>query len=41
MSASPLGSGAGKLGDYGWIYALYELGQTAASGAAPSDRPSS
>ena len=35
MSASPLGSGAGKLGDYGWIYALYELGQTAASGAAP------
>ena len=35
MSASPLGSGAGKLGDYGWIYALYALGQTAASGAAP------
>src|SRR5438876_7123627 len=35
MSASPLGSGAGKLSDYGWIYALYELGQTAASGAAP------
>jgi signal transduction histidine kinase len=35
MSASPLGPGAGKLGDYGWIYALYELGQTAASGAAP------
>src|SRR5947199_192986 len=35
MSASPLGSGTGKAGDYGWIYALYELGQTAASGAAP------
>jgi len=35
MSAPPLGSDTGKLGDYGWIYALYELGQTAASGAAP------
>ncbi|HEV8553510.1 MAG TPA: ATP-binding protein [Casimicrobiaceae bacterium] len=35
MSALPLGSGAGKLGDYGWIYALYELGQTAASSATP------
>src|SRR5437660_12852427 len=35
MSASPLGSGAGKLGDYGWICALYALGQTAASGAEP------
>ncbi len=35
MSASALGSGAGKLGDYGWIYALYELGQTAANDAAP------
>src|SRR5258708_8080791 len=35
MSASPLGSGAGKIGDYGWICALYALGQTAASGAEP------
>ncbi len=35
MSASPLGSGAGKVGDYGWICALYALGQTAASGAEP------
>jgi len=35
MSATPLGSGTGKAGDYSWIYALYELGQTAASGAAP------
>jgi len=35
MSASPLGSGGGKLGDYGWICALYALGQTAASGAEP------
>ncbi len=35
MSAPALGSGTGKAGDYGWIYALYELGQTAASGAAP------
>jgi signal transduction histidine kinase len=33
MSASSLGPGASKVGDYGWIYALYELGQTAASGA--------
>ncbi len=35
MSASPLGSGAGKVGDYGWICALYALCQTAASGAEP------
>jgi signal transduction histidine kinase len=35
MSDSPLDSGAGKLGDYGWICALYALGQTAASGAEP------
>ena len=34
MSAAPLDSG-GKLGDYGWICALYALGQTAASGAEP------
>jgi two-component system NtrC family sensor kinase len=33
MSASPLDSG--KVGDYEWIHALYGLGQTAASGAAP------
>jgi signal transduction histidine kinase len=35
MSTSPLGSGDGKLGDYGWICALYALGQTAASGVEP------
>src|SRR5437764_2293544 len=35
MSASPLGPGADKVGDYAWIYALYELGRTAASGAGP------
>jgi two-component system NtrC family sensor kinase len=35
MSAPPLGSGAGKLGDFAWVYALYELGRTAASSAAP------
>ncbi|MFI4953268.1 MAG: ATP-binding protein [Burkholderiales bacterium] len=35
MSASPLGLGGGKLGEYGWIYSLYALGQTAANGAAP------
>ena len=35
MSATPLDSGGGKLGDYGWICALYALGQTAASGAEP------
>ena len=35
MSASPLGSGGGKVGEYGWICALYALGQTAASGAEP------
>ena len=35
MSASPLGSGADRAGDYGWIYALYELGQTAASSGTP------
>ena len=27
--------GAGKLADYPWIYALYELGQTAATGVDP------
>lgn len=35
MTSSPLGNGAGKLGDFAWIYALYELGHTAANGADP------
>jgi signal transduction histidine kinase len=29
------GTGTGRLGDFAWIYALYELGQTAANGAEP------
>lgn len=28
-------AGIGRLGDFAWIYALYELGQTAANGAEP------
>ncbi|MDQ6824656.1 MAG: hypothetical protein M3007_04240, partial [Candidatus Eremiobacteraeota bacterium] len=35
MTESTLQSGAGKLTDVAWIYALYELGQTAATGVNP------
>jgi two-component system NtrC family sensor kinase len=35
MSAAPIGVDPTKLGDFGWAYALYELGRTASSGAAP------
>ena len=35
MMQSRFEPGAGKLDDFAWIYALYELGQTAATGVDP------